>query len=73
MLERIPLALMYDWFWNLFFNAGFFCSALTPGDRVPGFLQFKMWCKFSKWTMGAEAFGPIFDLGFVLCILYVIN
>ena len=28
MLERIPLPLMYDWYWILFFNAGCFCSAI---------------------------------------------
>ena len=52
-----------------FLMQGVFCSALTPGDRVPGFLQFKMWCEFSKWTMELKLLGQFLDLGFLfLCI-----
>ena len=74
MLERIPLPLMYDCFWILFFNAGCFCSALTPGDRVPGLQQFKMWWRVFKMDNGPEAdLGLLFDLGFVFCVFYVID
>ena len=47
-LEQIPLPLMYGWYWILFFSAGCFCSALTPRDRVPGLLQFKMKASFQN-------------------------
>ena len=71
MLERIPLPLMYDWYWILFFNAGCFCSALTPGEiGCLDFYSSKCGGEFSKRMMGAEAdFGPIFDwVLFFVCV-----
>ena len=62
-LEQIPLPLMYDWYWILFFNAGCFCSALTPGEiGCLDFYSSKCGGEFSKQMMGAEAgFWANFD------------
>ena len=73
MLERIPLPLMYDCYWILFFNAGCFCSALTPGEiGCLDFYSSNCGGEFSKRTMGAEAgFWANFD--WVSSCLFVFN